>query len=677
MAASKSCPSSAKKPRLERRRFVPSWKTEFPWVIFDRGDEGMRCRYCIDAGKNNAFTKGCDKFKKDALSKHALTVDHRAAIEAKAGRREMQKALANVYKDQEISVIAALKTVYFMAKKNLPNDHFSDLKHFLVLQGCKEIGGLSFQCGRAGRQFTYEHSDSVRGFQEAIATVVNKELDEKLSLTQSYSLLIDESTDIATDHNLVMYMRYVLNGDVYTRFLSLIELPGGTADEILDTVLKVFTARNISVKKLCGVATDGASVMVGCRTGVTTQLKGKNPFIVSIHCIAHRLALASGQAADSVPYIKQYQLYVNNIYKYFHYSTKNTARLKEIQTILQVAERKFHQVSHTCWLSFEGAIDAIVASLDPLYSVLVEESSSGDPTASGILNFMVNFKFLATTYLLSDVLPVLARLSKRFQRSQVDFTTVTDGVSVTTSTLATFKSTPGPKLAKFLSEIPATPSSTQSFYYLGHKITDSQKQRDDFGHNKRKLIDQLIENLKSRFPDSGVISSFSIFDPQNLPPSADLISYGDNEIKTLAEYYGVSKQADDGAELEPLLDGDELKAEWIELKQIMSRNFKDSSIQGMAKKLLTSIEMQEQFPNTLQLLTIALTIPVSSVDCERGFSKQNLIKTKIRARLKTETVSTLMTMSVDTPELEQFDFHNAFEIWCSVKDRVICRSIDS
>ena len=73
---------------------------------------------------------------------------------------------------------------------------------------------------------------------------------------------------------------------------------------------------------------------------------------------------------------------------------------------------------------------------DPLFTVLIENSNS-DPVAKGILNFLVTFSFLATTYLLADVFPVLARLSKRFQISQVDFTTVTDGVSVTTS---------GPKL---------------------------------------------------------------------------------------------------------------------------------------------------------------------------------------------------------------------------------------
>ena len=200
-------------------------------------------------------------------------------------------------------------------------------------------------------------------------------------------------------------------------------------------------------------------------------------------------------------------------------------KIERIQLILQSAERKFHQVFHTRWLSFEGAVDAIVASTDPLFTVLIEDSIS-DPTAKGILKFVTTFSFLATTYLLADILPVLARLSKRFQRSQVDFTTVTDGVSVTIATLSGLKTTPGPKLTKFLSEIPAPSPTSQSFYYQGHYISDSIKQREDFVRNQDNLINKIADNLNSRFPDSGIVGSFAILDPQNLPSPSDLPSYG-------------------------------------------------------------------------------------------------------------------------------------------------------
>ena len=154
--------------------------------------------------------------------------------------------------------------------------------------------------------------------------------------------MIDESTNLSVDHNLVIYLRYVLGGEIHCRFLNLVELPGGTGSEIVDAVLNVLAMRNMLLNKLCGIATDGSSVIVGCRTGVTTQLKEKNLYLLSIHCIAHQLALASGQAADSVPYIKQ--LHINSIYKHFHCSTKNIHKLKEIQSVLQLVEWKFHQV---------------------------------------------------------------------------------------------------------------------------------------------------------------------------------------------------------------------------------------------------------------------------------------------------------------------------------------------
>ena len=70
----------------ERRRFLPAWKSEYPWVFVNDGAMYCACEYCKDAGKNNAFTNGCLKFKKGALKKHVATVDHHVALAAKSGR---------------------------------------------------------------------------------------------------------------------------------------------------------------------------------------------------------------------------------------------------------------------------------------------------------------------------------------------------------------------------------------------------------------------------------------------------------------------------------------------------------------------------------------------------------------------------------------------------------------
>ena len=116
-----SCSASASKFRktdsVEKRRFLSSWKMEFPWVVMDDDCNHMICSYCVDA--KNSFTTGCNKFKKDSLRKHAQTIDHRTALEARSARKDMQQAIAIVNRIQEKAVISALKTVYFMAKKEL------------------------------------------------------------------------------------------------------------------------------------------------------------------------------------------------------------------------------------------------------------------------------------------------------------------------------------------------------------------------------------------------------------------------------------------------------------------------------------------------------------------------------------------------------------------------------
>ena len=84
----------------------------------------------------------------------------------------------------------------------------------------------------------------------------------------------------------------------------------------------------------------------------------------------------------------------------------------------------------------------------------------------------------------------------------------------------------------------------------------------------------------------------------------------------------------------------------------------------------TYTDIMHNYPNILRLAKIALVTPVSTAVCERGFSRYNLIKT--RACLKVSSVSRLMSIAVEGPELDdldQFNFNLAFDIWCSMKQR--------
>ena len=242
------------------------------------------------------------------------------------------------------------------------------------------------------------------------------------------------------------------------------------------------------------------------------------------------------------------------------------------------------------------------------------------------------------------------------------------------ATLESFKTNPGPKLRKFLSVIPA--DTQDSFYFMDQQISYNQHQRDEFNCSMNTFIDKLISNLHSRFTDSNLLGSLSVFDPQRLPVEpSELATYGAAEIDELCAHYNTPKTGESGKQLAPLVCMSEVEDEWVQFKQLMSFNYRPCTIQSMAEKLLKSMSIREDYPNIVTLITLALSLPVSTAECERGFSKYNLIKTKLRARLQPTNVSTLMKMSLDTPSLTDinaFNFSRAFTLWCNTKERYIC-----
>ena len=73
---------------------------------------------------------------------------------------------------------------------------------------------------------------------------------------------------------------------------------------------------------------------------MSAKLKDVNPFLINIHCVAHRLALCTSQAAASVEYLKEYKDILTSLFYYFKKSSLRSSRLKEIEDVLQCPRLK-------------------------------------------------------------------------------------------------------------------------------------------------------------------------------------------------------------------------------------------------------------------------------------------------------------------------------------------------
>ena len=211
---------------------------------------------------------------------------------------------------------------------------------------------------------------------------------------------------------------------------------------------------------------------------------------------------------------------------------------------------------------------------------------------------------------------------------------------------------------------------------LDHELSTSLKDWDFNASNEAKAsfkssiqipyVDALIDNINNRFGDAGLLSAFSIFDPTKLPQSEEEAvetNYGDDNLDTLIDHYGCGSC--------PLISSEDTKSEWLLFVIYMIQNCKRLSMKDILQTLSHNSTVKNMYPNLSTLATICQILPVTTVDCERGFSTMKRLKTRLCSVMKTVTLDSLMRINIEGADLEHYDFDRAVNSWGSKKNRRI------
>ena len=90
-----------------------------------------------------------------------------------------------------------------------------------------------------GENAAYRSERFVQEIISAIGEVVVRKICVVLQNSPFFVPMIDETTDVAVMKQLVIYARYIKDGAVQTRFLSMIHIRDGTASTIFEAVTKL------------------------------------------------------------------------------------------------------------------------------------------------------------------------------------------------------------------------------------------------------------------------------------------------------------------------------------------------------------------------------------------------------------------------------------------------------
>lgn len=136
-------------------------------------------------------------------------------------------------------------------------------------------------------------NDSVRRRIDEMAEDVEATLCQFLQLTE-FSLQVDESTLPGNEALLLAYVRFPNDGNVRQEMLFARSLITDTKGESIFRVVKsYFEEKNIPLKHIISVATDGAPAMVGRHRGFIALLKKEIPDVIAVHCVIHRQHLVA------------------------------------------------------------------------------------------------------------------------------------------------------------------------------------------------------------------------------------------------------------------------------------------------------------------------------------------------------------------------------------------------
>lgn len=261
----------------------------------------MLWHLCVKHKKANPFSTddGCTNFRTSTLERHAESSSHQLAM-----RAEVMQAADNATRRNlsgaDAGVLAAMRTVHWMAKEDLLIKKYSSLMDLLKVQGCDAVPTLS-----VGGNATYMSRTAVQEFQTCVAEAIQQRVTQNNRDASMQSVLIDESTDIATSKHMVIYVRVVGPDFVphtYFRRNVTVDNPRSDAVVLFSYIKKTWEEENLDFGKVYGFGSDGANVMVGKSHSVSALIKKENPHCINIHCMAHRLNLAISQAIKNIPF---------------------------------------------------------------------------------------------------------------------------------------------------------------------------------------------------------------------------------------------------------------------------------------------------------------------------------------------------------------------------------------
>lgn len=480
---------------------------------------------------------------------------------------------------------------------------------------------------------------------DSILSVCRNKIVNEIEQSEFISIIVDETTDISNIFQLVLIIRYEVQGRPVERFWGFENPNGHNAEALSQTIFGLIDPLlEKSPNKLIAQSYDGAAVMSGQKGGVNVKIKEKYPFAFFIHCYAHQLNLIMIQ---SISKNKQVRVFFSNLSElpvFFSHSPQRVSVLDEVVGVRlpRAVQTRWNFNIRTVNTVFEHREDLIIC-MDKIIETSLQAKTINQ--ATGIKRLLEDTDFIFWLNIFHKIMPHVDCLYSSVQARKTDPVQVNNSVNLFINEIN--------KIRDNMSSICSTVLNQSDIIH-----SNKRKTSEDPNITKRiialEVCDILITQTKSRFSFNEHLTTALLFQNEYYPKFNNKFPI-DYLQKTINCY--------------PFFTKERLRTE---LEVIYSRDdFR--LLKGIIPTInyIISNNMNDLFKEVLKLLKLLVVIPMTSSEAERGFSTLKRIKTCLRSTMGEDRLNALSILSIESEMIsEDMEFNKkVIEHFSSTKNR--------
>ncbi|XP_078539195.1 zinc finger MYM-type protein 1-like [Lissotriton helveticus] len=478
---------------------------------------------------------------------------------------------------------------------------------------------------------------------ECMLEIVRSYIVQQLKTTDFVAIQADDTTDVANKTQAVLIFRYIENDiKVVERFYGFIHLKDSIAETVATamlTELDVIFPEHSEKQKLIAQSYDGASVTRGIFGGVQKKIQAVYPNAHYVHCYAHQLNLIIQQAVGRISEAYIFFLDVASIAAFFSGSSKRTKILQDI------VESRVQNGSAPC-LNFNMRTVNLIyeyrVDLEKCYNTI---EASGDfeyksrSEARGFARTLQDREFQFFLFLFHEIMSLVDKFHNQLQKRDI----ATVFIQWATIQFITGMNKVGEEIDSLDSRLPK-----DSIF------SNRRKNISSLTLIAKEICDTIVEHAKERFFFTKHLVSATLLQSDQFA-NYD-ISFPEQALHEAVEVY-------------PMLNKEDLRTELTVLYGMHVYRQATGAISLLA--LIHKLNMENTLTETMTLLKILLTTPMTTTESERCFPTLKRIKTFLRSTIIEERLNALAMLSIERDLVKRIpDFNiQVIEKFAAIKDR--------